>query len=61
MIIDLVKYISPTYKISIKDNFTTDMKDDCPLISYSISKVINKISKRSISFANYSSLFNLDS
>ena len=45
MIIDLVKHITSTYTVSIKDKFTIDMKDDCPLVSYSIEKVIDKNSK----------------
>ena len=61
MIIDLVKHITPTYNISIKDKFTTDLKDDCPLVSYVITKVIDKNSKKSIDLADYLNLFNLDS
>ena len=53
MIIDLVKHITPTYNISIKDKFTTDLKDDCPLVSYVITKVIDKNSKKSIDLADY--------
>ena len=37
-----MKHINPTFKISIKDKFTTDLKDNCPIISYSIVKVIDK-------------------
>ena len=43
--IDLVKHITPTFSVSIKNKFTTDMKDDCPIVSYSIAKVIDKNSK----------------
>ena len=53
MIIDLVKHITPIYTISIKDKFTTDLKDDCPLVSYVITKVIDKNSKKSIILADY--------
>ena len=61
MIIDLVKHITPTFSVSIKNKFTTDMKDDCPLVSYSIAKVIDKNSKQSITLADYSNLFSIDS
>ena len=59
--IDLVKHINPTYSISIKNKYTTDMKDDCPLISYSIAKVIDKNSKQPIALVDYSNLFSIDS
>ena len=59
--IDLVKHINPTYSISIKNKYTTDMKDDCPLISYSIAKVIDKNSKQPITLVDYSNLFSIDS
>ena len=42
---DLVKHLTPTYSASIKDSFTSNMKDDCPIVSYSITKVIDKNSK----------------
>ena len=61
MIINLIKHINPTYSESIKDKFTTDMKDDCPIVSYSIAKVIEKNSKQPIFLADCSNLFNLDS
>ena len=57
----MVKYITPTYSASIKNEFTTDMKDDCPLVSYSIAKVNDKNSKRIIDLADYSNLFSIDS
>ena len=44
MIIDLVKNITKNYTFSIKDKFTTNLKDDCPIVTYSIVKVIEKIS-----------------
>ena len=53
MIIDLIKHITPTYSVSIKKKFTTDMKDDCPLVSYSIAKVFDKNSKKQITLAEY--------
>ena len=59
--IDLVKHITPTFSVSIKNKFTTDMKDDCPLVSYSIAKVIDKNSKQSITLTDYSNLFSIDS
>ena len=52
MIIDLAKHITPTYTVSIKDKFTTDLMDDCPIVSYSIVKVIDKNSKQSIALAD---------
>ena len=61
MIINLVKHINPTLTLSIKDKFTTDMRDDCPIVSYSIAKVINKNSKQAIALADCSKLFTLDS
>ena len=39
----------------------TDLKDDCPIVSYSIAKVIDKNSKKSIALADYSNLFTVDS
>ncbi len=42
LIIDLVKNKTLDYSVSIKNKFTTDMKDDCPIVSYSIVKVIEK-------------------
>ena len=57
----MVKHITPTYSVSIKDKFTTDMKDDCPIVSYSIAKVIDKNSKKQIALADCSNLFNIDS
>ena len=61
MIIDLAKHITPTYTVSIKDKFTTDLMDDCPIVSYSIVKVIDKNSKQLIALADCSNLFNIDS
>ncbi len=61
MIIDLDKHLTPTYSVSIKENFTTNMKDDCPIVSYSITKVIDKNSKQLIALADCSKLFTLDS
>ena len=52
MIIDLENNINPTYSVSIKDKFTTDLKDDCPLVSYSIAKVIDKNSKQPVALAD---------
>ena len=60
MKIDLVKHINSTYKVSIKDKFTSNLKDDCPLISYSIAKVIDKNSQKSIGLSDCLILFNLD-
>ena len=57
----MVNNINPTYSVSIKDKFTTDMKDDCPILSYSIAKVIDKNSKQPVALADCSNLFNLDS
>ena len=39
---DLVKNGTSDYSVSIKDKFTTTMKDVCPIISYSIVKVIDE-------------------
>jgi hypothetical protein len=61
LIIDLVKHINPTYAVSIKDKFTSDIKDDCPIISYSIVKVVEKNSKKLIALTDCSNLFNVDS
>jgi hypothetical protein len=61
LIIDLVKHVTPTYSVSIKDNFVTDLKDDCPIVSYSIAKVIDKNSKQSIPLTDCSNFFTLDS
>ena len=52
MIIDLVKHVTPTYSVSIKDNFTTNMITECPIVSYSIVKVIDKNSKQPIALAD---------
>ena len=60
MIIDLVKHLTPTYSASIKDFFTTNIKNDCPIVSYSITKVIDKNSKQPIALADCSNLFTLD-
>jgi len=57
----LIKHITPTYSVSIKDNFITDLKDDCLIVSYSIAKVVDKNSKKPVSLADYSNLFTLDS
>ena len=61
MIIDLVKHITPNYSVSIRDNFVTDLKDECPIVSYTISKVIDKISKQPIALADCLNLFTIDS
>ena len=61
MIINLVKHLTPTYSASIKDSFTSNMKDDCPIVSYSITKVIDKSSKQPIALTDCSNLFTLDS
>ena len=61
MIIDLFKHLTPTYSASIKDSFTTNMKDDCPIVSYSITNVIDKNYKKPIALEDCSNLFNLDS
>ena len=37
------------------------MKDDCPLVSYSIAKVIDKNSKQPVALTDYSNLFSIDS
>ena len=61
MILDLVKNITPTYSVSIKDKFKTDMQESCPIVSYSIVKVIEKISGKPITLANCSNKLKLDS
>ena len=61
MIIDSVKHITSTYTVSIKDKFTIDMKDDCPLVSYSIANVSESNSKKSIPLSECEKLFNIDS
>ena len=50
-----------TNKYSINDLFTTNLKENCPIFSYSIVKVINQITGESIPLADYSSLFIVDS
>ena len=37
------------------------MKDDCPIVSYSIFKVIDKNSEKPIAAANFTNQFKLDS
>ena len=61
MIIDLVKNGTKNYSVSIKDMFTTDMKDLCPIISYSKVKVIKKNTEEPITLADSSKQFKLDS
>ena len=61
MILNLVKNKTPTYMVSIRDEFTTDLKDDCPIVSYSIRKVIQKNSKEPIASTDYLKLFSIDS
>ena len=61
MKVDLFKHINPIYVISIKNKFKTDMKDDCPIVSYSIAKVIENNYKKSVDLINYSKFFNLNS
>ena len=61
MIIDLVKNGTKNYSVSIKDKFTTDMKDLCPIISYSKVKVIEKNTEEPITLADSSKQFKLDS
>ena len=61
MIIDLVKNQTKNFTFSIKDKFTTDMKDVCPIVSYSIVKVIDKNSGELLNLKNCSKLFELDS
>jgi len=39
----------------------TDLKEDCPIISYSLVKVIDNHFNKLISMADYSDLFALDS
>ena len=39
----------------------TDLKDECPIVSYSIAKVIDKNSKQPIALADCSNLFTIDS
>ena len=60
MKIDLIKHLNPTFTISIKDKFTSDLKDDCPIVSYSIAKVIDKNSKKPITLVDNQDLFYLD-
>ncbi len=57
---DLVKNGTSDYSVSIKDKFTTDMKDVCPIISYSIVKVIEKNSEEPITLADSSNKFKLN-
>ena len=61
MILDFVKNGMIDYTVSIKNKFTTDMKDDCPIVSYSIVKVIDKNSRELITLADCSKKFKLDS
>ncbi len=61
MIINLVKHINPSFTTSIKDKFTTDMGGDCPIVSYSIVKVMDKNSKQPVALSDCSKLFSLDS
>ena len=60
MIIDLVKNGTKNFTFSIKEKFTTNLKDDCPIVTYSIVKVIEKISGKSINLTDSLELFNLD-
>ena len=39
----------------------TDLKDECPIVSYSIAKVIDKNSKQPIALADCSNLFTKNS
>ena len=61
MIIDLVKNRTKNYSVSIEDKFTTDMKDLCPIFSYSIVKVIENNTEEPITLARSSKQFKLDS
>ena len=56
--IDLVKHINGTYSVSIKDKFKIDM-NDCPIVSYSIKKVIDKNTKQPIALSDCIKLFNV--
>ena len=47
MIIDLVNNGAKNFKVSIKEYFTNDMEDVCPIVSYKIVKAIEKISGNS--------------
>ena len=48
----MVKHINPSFTTSIKDKFTTDMGGDCPIVSYSIVKVIDKNSKQPVALSD---------
>ena len=61
LIIDLIKNLTSNYSVSIKDKFTSDMKDKCPIVSYSVVKVIEKKSGEPIILADSSNPFKLDS
>ena len=61
LIINLERNKAQTYTVSINDLFTTDLKENCPIFSYSIVKVINEITGESIPLTDYSSLFIVDS
>ena len=58
---NLVKNGTTNYTVPIKDMFTTDLKNDCPIVSYSIVKVIDKNSRELIKLADSSKKFKLDS
>ena len=60
MIIDFVKNETKNYTFSIKDKFKIDM-NDCPIVSYSIKKVIDKNTKQPIALSDCIKLFNVDS
>jgi hypothetical protein len=57
----LVKNGTTDYSVSIKDKFTTDLKDFCPIVSYSIIKVIEKNSGEPVTLTDCSSQFKPDS
>ena len=59
--IDYVNNETKNNKISIKNKFTTNLKDICPIVSFSIVKVYDKNSKKLIALADCSNLFDLDS
>jgi hypothetical protein len=53
----LVKDGTTNYSVSIKDKFTTDVKDKCPIVSYSIVKVIERNSGELIPLTDCSNQF----
>ncbi len=58
---DFVKNGTTDYSVSIKNKFTTDMQDNCPIVSYSIVKVVEINSRKPITLVDSSNKFKLDS